>query len=214
MRRRDLLGAACATGITSLLPAAPYAAERAQRRFRIFRDGSDIGTHTLSATLDDRGFIIEIRIDIAVKILGFTAYSYNLINRETWRDQKLFEVNSRVNDDGTEDFCRVQRDGDELVVSGSRFSGRVDGNAVTTSYYHPDFIDRRPWISTQSGKPLEIEIAEDGTRIFQVSGELTTRLHYDARGEWVDVDFDAGGEPGTYELISETGLISPLWTAS
>ncbi|MEM0923327.1 MAG: DUF6134 family protein [Pseudomonadota bacterium] len=180
----------------------------------MLRDGDDIGTHSLSATLDDRGFVIEIRIDLAVKVLGFTAYSYNLINRETWRDQQLVSVDSRVNDDGDEDFCKVAREGDELSISGSRFTGKVPGSAVTTSYYHPDFISRRPWISSQSGRPLEIDIAPSGENAFQVSGQLTTKLTYDSRGEWMGAEFDAGGELGTYELISETGLISPLWTAS
>lgn len=211
MQRRMFLGGSTTLAAAAVLPSGALGAERAQRRFRILRDGDDIGFHSLSATLDNRGFNIEIKIEIAVKILGITAYRYTLLNRERWRDGRVVEVDSRVFDDGTEDFCRIVQQDGELQISGSRFTGAAELDAVTTSYYHPSFIGRRPWISTQSGAVLKIDIAEVAPRVHQVSGELTTRLTYDERGEWVNVSFDAGGEPGTYELVSETGLISALW---
>ncbi|MEM7507911.1 MAG: DUF6134 family protein [Pseudomonadota bacterium] len=212
MQRRGFLAGGATLAMAAIIPSGALGAERAQRRFRVLRDGDDIGIHTLSATLDDRGFTMEIKIEIAVKILGITAYRYNLLNRERWRNGRIVEVDSRVFDDGVDDFCKIVQQDGELAISGSRFTGKAPIDAVTTSYYHPDFIGRRPWISTQSGAILDIQIEEVAPRVHQVTGELTTRLTYDDRGEWVNVNFDAGGDPGTYELISETGLISPLWS--
>lgn len=214
MNRRGFVAGTAMLASGLVLPTGAIAVDRAQRSFRVLRDGKDIGTHTLSATLGNQGFEIEIRIDLAVKFLGFTAYTYNLINREIWRDGRIVSVNSRVNDDGTDEFCRVTNDGEALQVSGSRFTGTLPLDAVTTSYYHSAFLDRRPWISTQSGAELAIDVAPAGGGKYAVTGELETTLVYDNRGEWMGSIFDAGGETATYELVSETGLIAPLWSAA
>ncbi|MEM9737178.1 MAG: DUF6134 family protein [Pseudomonadota bacterium] len=211
MKRRDFL---LATGAACAAPSLSLATERAFRKFRILRDGDDIGTHELSATLEGGIFQVDIRVEIAVKFLGFTAYRYNLINRERWQDGTILSVDSRVDDDGADEFCRIERAGDELSVTGSRFTGMLPATAVTTSYYTPAFLERRPWISTQSGDALEVQIASAGPGRWQASGELETQLIYDDRGEWVGSIFDAGGETATYEVVTDTGLIAALWAAA
>lgn len=214
MNRRSLMTGAAAVALTTPFVTPAFAVERAQRTFRIFRSGKDIGTHKLSATLDNNGFQIEIRIDIAVKFLGITAYNYNLINREQWKDGELVDLNSRVNDDGTDDFSRVMQKDGKLSISGSRFTGEVDLEAVSTSYYQKAFIERRPWISTQSGRPLDVTVTKVSDGRYAVAGDLETTLLYDGRGEFVGTEFDAGGELGTYEVESETGAIAELWAAA
>lgn len=214
MNRRGFMAGTAMLASASLLPSGALGVDRGQRRFRVLRDGKDIGTHNLSATLGSQGFEIEIRIDLAVKFLGLTAYVYNLINREVWRDGRIVSVNSRVNDDGAEEFCQVTNDGELLQVRGSRFTGTLPLDAVTTSYFHTDFLDRRPWVSTQSGAALAVDVAASGGGRYAVTGELETTLLYDDRGEWMGSIFDAGGETATYELTSETGVIAPLWSAA
>lgn len=205
-RRGLLIGAAA-------LAAAPpaLAAESASRRFRILRNGSDIGRHALDARLTEDGFSIGIDIDIRVRVLGITAYRYTLTNREVWKDGRLVSLESRTDDDGTRERATVTREGDRLAIDGTGYSGTAPLEAVTTSYYTTRFHDRRPWISTQSGKPLSVSIAARSDERFKVTGDLTTLLIYDDRGEWVGCEFDAGGEPARYELADGTGAIAALW---
>ncbi|MEM8791209.1 MAG: DUF6134 family protein [Pseudomonadota bacterium] len=212
MDRRAFVAGASAFATGAVVPAAARATERATRRFTVLRSGDEIGFHQLSATLTEDRFEIDITIDLRVRLLGITAYRYELINREVWRDGRIVSVDSRVNDDGTKEFCKITNTGDELAVVGSRFSGNAPLESVTTSYYNTAFLERRPWISTQSGDPLEIDVAAAGPGTWKVSGELETQLLYDDRGEWMGSNFDAGGEPGTYELASETGAIGALWS--
>ncbi|MEM9045912.1 MAG: DUF6134 family protein [Pseudomonadota bacterium] len=211
MDRRQFLAGASALACGFAVPQIGQATERAFRKFTVLRDGKDIGTHELSATLNGDRFEIDIMIDLRVRFLGVTAYRYELLNREVWKDGQILSVNSRVNDDGTKEFCKVENSGDELTVSGSRFSGVLPLDGVTTSYYSPAFLERQPWISTQSGDPQKIQIASAGGGVWNVTGDLDTQLIYDDRGEWMGSNFDAGGEPGTYELVSETGQIGALW---
>ncbi|MEM7498185.1 MAG: DUF6134 family protein [Pseudomonadota bacterium] len=213
--RRHLLFGASAAGFASALPIATHAradGARARRVLRILRDGSDIGMHSLTATHGPDRFEMRIEIDIRVRLLGITAYRYTHENTEVWEGGALAALMTRTNDDGDEYYANLKRAGDVLEIDGSGYSGTAPLNAAPTSYYARPFIDRRPWISTQSGKPLEIDIATAGaSQTFDVTGELTTTLGYNAAGEWVECRFDAGGEPGAYEVVENDGAITPLW---
>ena len=199
------------TGAALATPA--IAAPTARRVFQILRDGDDIGRHTMIAVQGINGFTLDTEIDIKVTFLGVTAYRYLLKNREIWKAGQLVSMNATTNDDGTEDAARVRAGSKALRIEGSRLTGEAPLNAVTTSYFATPFLKRRPWISTQSGKPLKIDVTAEGRRNWwSVSGELNTRLGYDQRGEWVGCEFDAGGEPGRYEMIGEAGRIGELWS--
>lgn len=208
--RRLFLGGAAAA-----LAAPALASERASRAFRIIRDGDDIGSHKLDAVLGPNGFEVAIEIRIAVKVLGITAYRYEMDNREVWSGGAIRSVDSRVNDDGTRDFFKATRKDDEIAIEGSRYTGLVPQNAVTTSYFATPFLQRQPWVSTQSGAPLKLTVNPGGRdRWWSVRGELDTDLGYDASGEWVACEFDAGGEQARYEIASGTGRIGALWASA
>lgn len=210
MQRRMFLA-----GSAALLASPAMGAARALREFRIIRSDDDIGFHRLEAVQGPNGFEMVITIRIAVKILGITAYRYEMDNREVWRGRELVSLDSKVNDDGEEDFAKATRDGAALNIKGSRYEGAVTGSLATTTYYTMDFLQRRPWISTQTGAPLEIAIMPEGrANWWTVTGELDTTLGYDDRGEWVGCEFDAGGEPAFYEVAKDTGSLSALWQSS
>ena len=96
-------------GTGSLLATPALAAARASREFRIFRDGDDIGTHALDAVLGADGMEVRITIRIAVKVLGLTAYRYEMDNREIWKAGRLISLDSQVNDDGDRDLGEASR---------------------------------------------------------------------------------------------------------
>jgi len=205
-RRAFLAGAA---GLALATPA--IGAERASRSFRILRGGDEVGMHTLDAVLGPNGFEIAIDASIVVRVLGIAAYRYELQNREVWRGGRIVSVDSRVNDDGTDERAVVQAAGDQLSIDGSGYTGPAPLEAATTSYYAPGFLQRRPWISTQSGKLLSISISETGEPGWhKITGDLQSELGY-VDGEWVKCRFDAGGEPGIYEVVRQSGKIADLW---
>ncbi|MGF1447751.1 MAG: DUF6134 family protein [Pikeienuella sp.] len=215
MKRRSVLAGFAVAGIG--LTGGAGAATEVRRTFKILRNGSDIGRHSLVARTTGEGFEIVIDIEIVVRVLGIAAYRYELSNTEVWAGGRLLRLDSRTNDDGDPFAVSVRGDGTSLAIEGTGHNGLVPSDAVTTSYYVPDFMQRRPWISTQSGKPLAVNAQPQGQgprRVYQVTGDIKTRLSYDARGEWIGSEFDAGGEPARYEVIEDTGLIAPLWRAA
>ena len=208
--RRMFLGSAAAA-----LAAPALASEKASREFRIIRDGDDIGSHRLDAVLGPNGFEVAIELRIAVKGLGITAYRYERDNREIWTSGAIATVDSRVNDDGTKDFFKATRKESGVAIEGSRYTGLVSQDAVTTSYFATPFLQRQPWVSTQSGAPLKLTVKPGGKeRWWSVRGELDTDLGYDASGEWIGCEFDAGGELARYEIASGAGRIGALWASA
>ena len=154
--------------------------------------------------------MIDIDIDIAVKFLGFTAYRYTLTNREVWTGGRIESVDSEANDDGSRGHAHIRGSAEALEVDGSEFSGTAPRSAATTSYYTPAFLDRRPWISTQSGKLLDIRTERRQGSRWLVRGDLETALVYE-NGEWVSSEFTARGARVTYQTTESTGQIAPLW---
>ncbi len=212
MQRRTFLAG---TG-ACLLAAPSIAAASTGRRFKIWRNGDVIGSHIMEAVGRDGQFEIEIEILIAVKVLGITAFRYELRNREVWKGGSIVSVDSKVHDDGDKEFAKVTAKNGALQVNGSRHSGEVSPDAVTTSYFAKPFLRRAPWISTQSGDPLDVSIAPVGGRAgwHQVTGGLRTTLGYDGNGEWTGCEFDAGGELATYDLEGPVGNIAKLWSGA
>jgi len=205
--RRAFLAGSGAALLTSTALASGGSATRV---FGIWRDGSEIGEQRLEARLTDRGFEIDIKADIAVKLLGLTAYRYTLENREVWRDRRIVSVDSSCNDDGDREYVQVRRRDDRLEIDASGYSGTQPLEAVTTSYFSPAFRGRTPWISTQSGKPLDIRVDKRGADTWAVRGDLTVDLTY-RDGEWRGAEFTIDGDRIVYETRRSTGEIAQLW---
>ncbi len=217
--------AALAGGLSALAaPSVLRAAETARREFRVTRGGSDIGSKVISARRSGERTEVEVSIRLAVKVLGITAYRYELDAAEVWEAGLLQRLDGETNDDGDREIARVRREGDRLIASGA-YEGELPSGAGTTSYWSTAFLDRGVWISTQTGSPLDVTAARDGSeRIdgpsgpvecarWRITGDLPVTLLYDGRGEWLGNRFDASGEPGMILATSETGRLAPLWPA-
>ncbi|MEM6973409.1 MAG: DUF6134 family protein [Pseudomonadota bacterium] len=219
MHRRTLMTALPVAALSAALPvfrpARAQAEATALREFRVLRAGRDIGRHRLSARQDADGFALDIDIELVVRVLGIAAYRYEMSVAERWSGGQLVRLDSKTNDDGTDDFVRIQREGEGLAVDGSGFSGTQPGEAVATTYHSVDLMQRRPWLSSQSGKPIAIDprpvAGEAGA--FAMGGELGNVLIYDSAGDWSGCRFDAGGEPAEYALSEASGSIAGLWQA-
>jgi len=212
--RRHLMGLGAAA---LLMPAPVLAAETATRRFKITRAGSDIGTHQTTVTREGDSVRAETVIEIAVTFLGITAYRYELAYSEVYRGGLLQSLNGTANDDGDPGYVKVIRNGDNLQVDGSAYSGAVSGSCVPTSYWRMPALGATPWISTQSGELFAVNAGEVGTlpqapagsRVFRASdnAEYTVNLWYDSAGDWTGCSFDAGGELGVYTLEQGSGSL-------
>lgn len=225
--RRTVLRGLGAAAISTAFPGAAMAQRSGTRVFDLYRGKSRIGGKTLTVARGGDVLDVEISIDIKVRILGLPAYSYRLESRERWAGGVLQRLEAETDDDGTADSVSASRTGDGLSVRGTGFEGLVRGNPGTTTYWTQAFLKRPVWISTQTGKPLNVTARRGGTTSFPTAagavpatrwniggdiGEL--ELFYDASGEWIGNAFEARGQQARFVLRDRGPNLADLWTGA
>ena len=105
MTRRRWLGLAAAAAAIPpwgpLLSVRAYAAAARDLRFLALRNGAPIGEHRVTFRPDGDRLTVETRVEIAVKILFFTAFRYKHEAEEVWRSDRLVSVKSTTDNNGT-----------------------------------------------------------------------------------------------------------------
>ena len=222
MNRRELLIGTSASVFTGMYPCISLA-ENAQTSFSLSWRGLDVGYSKINLTKSGKTVIANIEVEIAVKILNFDAFSYKLKNKETWRSGSLIKIASETIVGKKKEFAKGKRTSKGFEVEGSKYSGVVKGDPATTSYFSPDFLKRKIWISTQDGDPLSIttnKIGADKAKtvkgdipaiLWKVTGDLDLDLLYAEDGKWIGSRFNAGGSQAEFILNNSNGNMHLLW---
>jgi hypothetical protein len=227
MTRRTLL-AGMAGSTACILSGAPVMAQQARREFAVIRGDSDIGRHSIALSRQGNEVSVDIDVEIVVRVLGIAAYRYEMTNRELWRDGLLIEGDSQVNDDGTRKRVISRREGGTLMVESPDFTGAAPDRVATTTYFTTDFLDRAPWLSTDSGELFEVRASRVGPSEVDTpqgrvpctrwrvtnGGEFDVNLDYDERGEWLSVRFDARGTVARYRPLVLDPAFGPVWSGA
>lgn len=180
--------------------------------FDVLRNGSRIGTHTLTFRQEAGVTQVDVAIDLAVRVLGIAVYRYTHRNTERWQGDQLLSMASTTDRNGRPYQVRARRNGSAIEVESSeagRFTAPAD--LVTTSYWHPSFIRSRK-LDTQGGKMLEVSVTDRGeetikavgaeilARRWTIAGDLSLDIWYDRTGAWSKLRF-AGEDGSTIEYV-------------
>ena len=190
--------------------------------FKVLMDGTEIGRHVVEFDRKQDRVAVDIKINFIVKFLNIPVYRYSHYNHEVWSvDGKLLALNSQTNDDGTVESARIERQGDRLLVNGTRNKDEVPGLWLTSSYWRSDFIHQTRLIDTRNGQIFKINVRPAGqfdvpvpdrvvkaTR-YDVTGDLELSVWYDDRGEWVKLAFDHMGRHFDYQRIPPESATAP-----
>ncbi len=194
--------------------------------FDIFLNNNLVGYSNLTCSNIDEGLEILIDIEIIPKFLGLKFLKYSLKNREVWSKKKLISIESNSSWFGKKYYVKGHKNSDGFEVDGSAFSGLIKEKFATTSYFTPEFLKRKIWLSSQDGTPLTIETKKIGTSEilhnnkkfkvtnWEISGDLELTLQYDNKGHWVGSSFSIGKYPANFRLNSRTKNIHKLWKKS
>ena len=194
--------------------------------FDIYLNDNLVGYSNLSYSVIDKGLEILIDVHITPKFLGLKFLKYTLKNREVWAKKTLISIDSTTSWFGKKYYVKGKRKADGFEVNGSGFSGLIKEDFATTSYFTPEFLKRKIWLSSQDGTPLKIKTKTTGKSemIFnkkkfvitnwEISGDLDLTLQYDNKGNWVGSGFSIGKYPANFRLNSRANNIHRLWKAS
>ena len=222
MNRRQIILSGIGTFAYYMSPKTGYA-NTAGTVFALTWGGIEVGYSKINLVKSGSNTIANIEVDIAVKILNFDAFNYKLRNTEIWKKNKLVKIEAETKVGKKTDYVNGKATKQGFEIDGSGFSGLVKGNLATTSYFSPDFLRRKIWISTQNGDPLKKKKKKIGTDqaktkngtipavLWRITGDIDLDLLYGENGQWLGSRFKAGGANAEFVLMNNVGNIDTVW---
>ena len=180
--------------------------------FKVIREGDQIGTHSITARHEGGDLVLDIAVDIKVKVAFITAYRYEQTRREVWRDGRLVAFESDTNDDGKKAKTSGKLEGDMLVVTGPDGTQKVRPDIIPNSWWNPDLAKQSELLSTFDSKVLKVKVEDAGEETVEtaagpvkahryvLSGDAEREVWYDAEGRFVHMRTGRGGTPVDWVL--------------
>ncbi|WP_043336325.1 DUF6134 family protein [Belnapia moabensis] len=166
----------------------PAGAIPAVTRFRIMREGSAIGTHTV--TLSEAGGALTARSEVAVqvKLVGITVFRLTHNFTEVWAGDRLRSVTSHHDRNGTVKDMTARAEGGAILVQGPEGPLRLPAEAAPLSWWDARRFDR-PLFDSETGKPLRLQWTRTpgpgAATTWRATGDEEGEGQYAADGTWL-----------------------------
>jgi hypothetical protein len=220
-RRRAATLLAAGLGIAAtplpgvLLRAATQLGPIKDLRFRVLRDGSEIGTHSTAFQAVGNRLTVRTAIRLQVKVAFITAFRYEHDGEETWENGRIVALNTRTNDNGPKYEVTGAPDGNgfRVVGPGGPYMCRAD-MLTSGAVWHPDYVRQSAIINVEQGgemglsaRKMEAEpVATGGAQVMAQKYRLVTPqcggfVWYDADMRWLRADVEVKGEKLKYDPV-------------
>lgn len=222
-RRNFLFFLPAAVSAPTILFGALKKDTEGNREFKVIWRGMNVGYSRIKVSADGFTFKAEIDVNLSVRILGVTFYSYSLKNSEFWEQGQLIKLESESQENDKKKKLKIFREKNILKIEGRKFTGKVSEEVATTSYFTSDFLSRKVWINTDSGELINVNFKRMETQNISTfngvrqadkwvnNGELNLTLFYDQTGDWIGSNFPVGNDIAAMVLIQENNSIHTLW---
>ena len=161
--------------------------------FNVYRNDSKIGYHKLNFTKNEDFIESKINIEFKVSFLGLTLYEYSHQNIELWRDNSLFQLNTKTNKNGEILDCNYKRINDSYQVNGSFGKRLLQTSPVPTSYWNKKIVENNlvNALNTQDCSDLYFTVSYIGQDLIYNDSLLADHFKLigkESSGENVDID--------------------------
>ena len=177
--------------------------------FDVFLDGKKVGTHVFEVMDADDQRQVQSTANFKVKILFFTAYSYEHTNAERWADNCLltFDSNTKVNGEPTAVSGATGEGG--FIVENATGQELMPDCVMSFAYWNPAFLQEEQLLNPQTGELLDVEIELMGTEDLEVRGEQVAAERYKITAQGIDlmVWYSGNNEWVALESVAEKGHI-------
>jgi hypothetical protein len=197
---------ALATMLLSIQPmvaAAETLAYGNQLIFSAYRNGQPIGTHRLDFDRQGERLVVATSIELAVKVVGITAYRYTHRGREIWLGKALVSFDSSTDDDGKPYTVRASRDQGQLRVertspaAGDPVRDLLPADLLPSTHWNIHQASQGFLLNAQKGTRERITVTAAGRETVRTrSGVIAATRHryegglrmdqwFDDRGRWI-----------------------------
>ena len=130
--------------------------------FRVLRNGTPIGTHTLAFGRDGGRLDVRVNVALAVGFGPITFYRYRHEALETWQDDVMVSCLAETDDDGTVSRVTIRRAGTLVTVEGGK-AGHFTAPAETlpATHWNRRMLDG-PFINTQTAELMRPKVENRG----------------------------------------------------
>ena len=155
--------------------------------FDIYRKNKKVGEHRVSFARNGDDLTVMTKMNIAIDVFIFTAYSFDYDSTEVWRNNQLHAMEDNL----------FKIDGPKGSFIGSSW-------VFPTNHWHRGQANSKTILNTLTGKLTQVEVVNRGIeRVdtsqgsvdadhFEYTGQLRdTEVWYDADNRWVKMRFKA-----------------------
>jgi hypothetical protein len=220
VNRRRMLGLAAAAATAPLpgavRPVPAGAATFRDLRFRALLHGSQVGQHSVTFRADGDRVRVTTHIDITVKVLFFTAFTFRHDAEEVWQSGRLESVTSTTEDNGTplkvsgyaaaDGFRIIGEDGPflaaaKLLTSNTLWDSQLVRESRLIDVQHGGEVGLVAKLIGE--EPVETPQGQVRAKRYQIiTPHYAGSLFYDAGGRWVKGLIEQQGEILEYALAA------------
>lgn len=158
--------------------------------WRVMRNGSEIGSHTIGFSQRGGEVVALSDVSIAPRVLGVVVYRFEHRYTEVTRGGRFVSVRSRQNRNGTVVEVSADAGPGGVSVRGPEGVASLPANAAPLSWWEPQrFGGAVPIFGTTTGRLMELRwrrIALPGGGVqWRCQGEVDATLAFSAEGRWV-----------------------------
>jgi hypothetical protein len=199
---------------TLAAPTIVLPGDSANRRFSVFYKGEKIGTHTVVTAPETGELRVTTEINLIVKAMFFTLFSFSHRSEESWRDGRLVSLKSdtvergeRLSVEGKSvprGFRVVSKDGPFIAPAGTLTSNSLWTPAVLAQGALVD-AQHGGIIGVSARKLADEQITVVGRQIIATRYRFITpyvagSVWYDDASRWVHGEFERDGATIEYRL--------------
>ena len=179
------LGVLAAGGSTRALWAAPAASSLAPAgalSFRVTRKGDQIGHQEIDFARQGHRLSVRSRIDIKVTLLGIAVFVFRHQVQEIWQADRLVELISATDDDGTPHQVHALSAGASLRIEADGHTSEAPGDVMPSSMWNPETVHRTMILDSIKGLIGAVAIADRGEETLTIRGAPVSAHHYAVTG--------------------------------
>ncbi|WP_076399711.1 DUF6134 family protein [Insolitispirillum peregrinum] len=151
--------------------------------FTVLRNGDEVGTHLVTVRPDGDHVSVAVATSVVVKMAMVPVYRFEHSDVEVWKNGQLQVLDSTTNDDGSHHKVHVQASGSGLSGTADDKPVTLPGSLVPASLWSPQTVSQSALLNTLDGHAMPVKVADLGTDMVTVRGQLTQAHHYAMTGE-------------------------------